>query len=147
MSRKFIIVLICHHKPLGQTIIWFLIILLYCTPSLVVYIPDGGHAVAQAVSFQLATTMDQVWSWVRSCAICGGQSGTGAGFLWVLLFVVPNSHLSFWAGTIGQLVANIRSGLSLTSSHEKKNMFLAWEIQTRQLGSSLHQPDTAVYIT
>jgi hypothetical protein len=60
MSRNLIIVSICRHEPLGQTFIQFLIILLYCTRSLVVYIPDGGHAVAQAISCQLPTALDQV---------------------------------------------------------------------------------------
>jgi hypothetical protein len=30
-----------------------------------------------------------VQSQVRSCRICGGQSGIGAGFLWVLWFLLP----------------------------------------------------------
>jgi hypothetical protein len=39
-----------------------------------------GHAVAQAVSRWLPTAVAQVR--VRgTCWVCGGQSGTGAGFL------------------------------------------------------------------
>jgi hypothetical protein len=46
----------------------------------------------------------------RSCGICGGPSGTGAGFLRVLRFPLPillhrllhNHHRSSGAGTIGQ---------------------------------------------
>jgi hypothetical protein len=45
-----------------------------------------GHAIAQAVSRWLSTTAAQVRSQVTSCGICGGQSGTGAGFLRVLRF-------------------------------------------------------------
>jgi hypothetical protein len=46
-----------------------------------------GRAVAQAVSRWLPTAAR-----VRvraACGVCGGQSGTGAGFLRVLLFPLP----------------------------------------------------------
>jgi hypothetical protein len=45
-----------------------------------------GRAIAQAVSRWLPTAAARVRSKVRSCGICGGQSGTGAGFLRVLRF-------------------------------------------------------------
>jgi hypothetical protein len=48
-----------------------------------------GHAIAQAVSRWLPTTAAQVRARVWSCGICGGQSGTGAGFLQVLRFPLP----------------------------------------------------------
>jgi hypothetical protein len=41
----------------------------------------AGCAIAQAVSRWLPTAAAQVRSQVKSCGICGGQSGTGAGFL------------------------------------------------------------------
>jgi hypothetical protein len=41
-------------------------------------------AIAQAVSDWIPTAAR-----VRSCGICGGQSGTGAGCLWVLQFPLP----------------------------------------------------------
>jgi hypothetical protein len=40
-----------------------------------------GRAIAQAVSRWLPTAAARVRSQVRSCGTCGGQSGTGAGFL------------------------------------------------------------------
>jgi hypothetical protein len=51
--------------------------------------PDFGHAIAQVDSRQLPTMAAQVWSQVRSCGICGGQRGTGAGSLRVLWFPLP----------------------------------------------------------
>jgi hypothetical protein len=44
-----------------------------------------GHAIAQAVSRWLPKAAARV----RSCGICGGQSGNGAGFLRVLRFPLP----------------------------------------------------------
>jgi hypothetical protein len=51
---------------------------------------------------------------VRSCGICGGQSGTWADFLWVLYIplTAPYSSSS-GAATVGQTVADVPSGLSL----------------------------------
>jgi hypothetical protein len=47
------------------------------------------HAIAQAVSCRLLTTAARVRARVSSCGICGGRSGTGAGFLRVLRFLLP----------------------------------------------------------
>jgi hypothetical protein len=44
---------------------------------------------AQAVIRRLPTPAVQVRAQVRSCGICGRQSGTGAGFLRVLRFPLP----------------------------------------------------------
>jgi hypothetical protein len=53
---------------------------------LVIYI---SRATAQAVSRRLPTAAARFRAQVRSCGICGGQSGTAAGFLRVLRFALP----------------------------------------------------------
>jgi hypothetical protein len=64
------------------------------------------RAVAQGVSRRVLTAAVRVRAGVKSCGICGGQSGNGAGFLTVLRFVLPllhnHQHLSSTAGEIGQ---------------------------------------------
>jgi hypothetical protein len=91
-----------------------------------------GRAIAQAVSRRFPTSAAPVRALVRSCGICGGQSGTGAGFLRELRFSLPilippsaPQSSSIVRGSLDQLVADISSGLSLTPSQEttkkKKN--------------------------
>jgi hypothetical protein len=41
----------------------------------------GDRAIAQAVSSRLPTAAVLVRAQVRSCGICGGQSGSGVGFI------------------------------------------------------------------
>jgi hypothetical protein len=48
-----------------------------------------GRALAHAVSHWLYIAAARVRARVRLCGICGGQSGTGAGFLRVLQFPLP----------------------------------------------------------
>jgi hypothetical protein len=45
-----------------------------------------GRAIAQAVSRRLSTAAARVRAQVRSCGICGGQSGSGVGFLRIIQF-------------------------------------------------------------
>jgi hypothetical protein len=90
-----------------------------------------GRAIAQAVSRWLPIAVARVQSWVWSSGICGGQSGTGAGFLQVQYFGFPcqssfpqllhnHSRLSSGAGTIGQKWPQYK-GLSPTPLAIKKN--------------------------
>jgi hypothetical protein len=84
--------------------------------------------IAQAVSRLLPTAAARVRARVRSCGICGGPSGIGADILLVLRFPLPvlipstaphsSSSISSGADTIGQLVAGVPSGLSLTPPQE-----------------------------
>jgi hypothetical protein len=94
-----------------------------------IYWSTKGRAIAQAVSRRLPTAAARVRAHVRQCGIYGGQSGTGAGFLRLLQFPLPilippmlhiYHHLSFGAGTIGQIPVGVRSGLSVTPSQETK---------------------------
>jgi hypothetical protein len=48
-----------------------------------------GRAIVQAASRQFPTAAARVRDRFKSCGICGGQSGTGAGFLRILLFLLP----------------------------------------------------------
>jgi hypothetical protein len=48
-----------------------------------------GHVIAQVISHWLPTVVTHLWDWFRSNRICGGQSGTGVGFNWVLRFLLP----------------------------------------------------------
>jgi hypothetical protein len=82
----------------------------------------GARVIAQAVSRRLPRAAARVRAQVRSCGICAGHSSTGVGFLRVLPFplqilippTAPHSSSITRAGTIGQIVADVPSGLSLT---------------------------------
>jgi hypothetical protein len=53
-------------------------------------VPLAGFVlVVQAVSRRFPTGAARVRAQVMSCGICGGQSGTGAGIIRVLLFPLP----------------------------------------------------------
>jgi hypothetical protein len=48
-----------------------------------------GRAIHREDSRRLSNAAGRVRAQVRSCGICGGQSGIGAGFLRVLRFPLP----------------------------------------------------------
>jgi hypothetical protein len=71
----------------------------------------------------LPTAAARVRIQVRSSEICGGESGAGAGLLRVFRFPLPiliPGTASSGAGTIGQLVVDVPSGLSLSPHQETK---------------------------
>jgi hypothetical protein len=82
-----------------------------------------GRAIAQAVIRWLPTVADRVRARVRSCEICGGQSGAGAGFLQVLRFSLPklippiasqSLPSIIWGWYNRPVIAAVASGLSFT---------------------------------
>jgi hypothetical protein len=99
--------------------------------------------IAQAISRRLPTAAARVRAQVRLCGIYGEQSGMGARFLRVLRFLLPirippiasqSSSLSSSSevSTIGQTVAAVPSGLSLTT----------WEIIYLYAESTARRPIT-----
>jgi hypothetical protein len=77
-----------------------------------------------APKLRLATAEALVQAHVRSSGICGGQSDIEADFPLVLLFPLPifiqpiAPHLPSRAGTKGQIMADVPSGLSPTAPQE-----------------------------
>jgi hypothetical protein len=89
-----------------------------------------GRVIAQAVSCRLPTAETRVRAQVRLCEIFGGQIDNGAGFLRVFRFPLPivirqtaPHSSSIRAGTIGQLVADVSGGPTLTTPQGKKKAF------------------------
>jgi hypothetical protein len=95
-------------------------------------LPKFGRAIAQAVSRRLPTAAGRVRARVRSCGICGEQSGTGAGFLRVLRFPLPifippigpqSPSSIIWDWYNRPEEAAVPSGLSLTpGARERKTI-------------------------
>jgi hypothetical protein len=86
-----------------------------------------GHAIDQAVSCWLPATAARVRCQVRSCGICGGQSGTGAGFLQVFQFplpifipTAPHSSSSITCGWYNRPNRGSNYQVDSVSSHPKK---------------------------
>jgi hypothetical protein len=85
-------------------------------------------AIAQAVSCRLLTAAARVRAHVRSCGTLGQVSSEYFGFPCQFLFhQMLHTHPPSGAGTVGQLVANARRGLSLTPPQEsKKKIITTW---------------------
>jgi hypothetical protein len=107
-----------------------------------------GRAIAQAVSHRLPTAAARVRARVKSFRICGGQSGTGVGFLRVFWFpqpvrIPPIAPQSSSSGTriIAQRAAAVPSGLSLTQWEKKKasNLDYDYEVLTGAQWRSIFQ--------
>jgi hypothetical protein len=86
---------------------------------------DYGQFIAQAGSHRHPIKETRVRAHVGSCAICGGQSDTEAGFSEYLGFPskfsfhqMLHTHLSSGAGTKVRLMSDIPRGVSLTPPHE-----------------------------
>jgi hypothetical protein len=89
----------------------------------------SGCAVAQIVSSRLPTAASRVQARVSSCGICGGQSGTWAGFLRVLRSPLPirisptapqSSSTIIW-GRYGSPKQWPHYQVESVSHHEKRN--------------------------
>jgi hypothetical protein len=100
-----------------------------------------GRTIVQVVSRRLPTTATPVQAQFMSCGICGGQIGSGAGFLQVLwlpmlIFIPPIAPQSpssvIWGWYNRPVVAAVPSGLKSHSSknnNNKKYLFLRDPIQ------------------
>jgi hypothetical protein len=81
--------------------------------------------IAQAVSRRLPTAAARIRAQVRTYVICGGQSGrfsprTSISYEFSFHRLLHTHHLSPRTGTIGQIVTDVPSGVSLTSPQETK---------------------------
>jgi hypothetical protein len=95
----------------------------YCRYVKILIIISKGRAIPEAVTRRLTTTAARARPEVKSCGICGGQSGIEFGFPCQFSFhrlLHTHHHLSSGAGTIGQIEAHVPSGLSLTPPQERK---------------------------
>jgi hypothetical protein len=98
-------------KPINGDIFYMLVIV------------QIGLAIAQAIRRRLPTVAARVRAQVRSCEICGRQSGIGAGFIRVLRFpllililpAAPHSSLSITGGWYNRPISGRRT--KWTESH------------------------------
>jgi hypothetical protein len=88
---------------------------------------EHGRITAQAVSRWLPTAAARVRAQIRSCGILVDKVALGQVFSEYIGFpcqfsfhILLHTHLSSGTGTVGQLVADVPSGLSLTPPQETK---------------------------
>jgi hypothetical protein len=100
-------------------------------------VPGQGLPVAKEDDRWLPTVAARVRTRIRPNGICGGQGGIWALFSEYICFSYQSFHWllhinhhpsSSEAGTIGQIVADVPSGHSLTSREETKNRPSAYAI-------------------
>jgi hypothetical protein len=100
--------------------------------------PNSGLNVVRVDSVPLQETKKnelrmtaRVGSRVRWCCACGRQSGTGVGYLLVLPYLLPIfipsnvRHLQssiIVSGLIGEIMARVKGGFSLTLPYRRKIM-------------------------
>jgi hypothetical protein len=83
------------------------------------------RAIFQAVSRRPPTAAARVRARFRSCGICGGQSGAGAGFLRVLRFPLPIRYVPIAPQSSSITYGWYNGPNSGLSPHEKKNNIVA----------------------
>jgi hypothetical protein len=120
---------------------------MFVVPSWKQSFSKHSRAIAHAVSRRLPTAAARVRAQVRSSGICGGPRGTAAGFLEYFGFPSQSSvhpllhihyHPSSGTGTIGQLVADVPSGLSLTPLQKTKTKLIRDQFFKRQISSFIY---------
>jgi hypothetical protein len=99
-----------------------------------------GRAIAQVVSHRLPIAAAQVQSKVKSRGIRGGKMALGQVFFEHFISLcqysfrqIRHTHLSSRAGTVGQLMADVPSGLGLVPHQKikKKNtstLLVIWDL-------------------
>jgi hypothetical protein len=87
-------IVLCNNEVFIVISLWRLILYIKCMPSVREEVRPFietvlGRDIAQAVTRRLLIAAAEVRAQVRSCGICGEQSGAGVGFLRVPRFPLP----------------------------------------------------------
>jgi hypothetical protein len=114
-----------------------------------------GRAIAQVVSRRLPTAAAWFRTNVRSCGICGVQSGTGTGFLRVLRLPLPipipptaPHSSSIVQGCYNRpICADAQSGLILTPPQETIKNYSVSPCKFRDSTTSIHKVSNILFTT